>query len=130
MDGDASLEKKAVKLEREKEEEALRPPPPPPPPKKKKKKAKKAAAKKERVTRNDPEGCKEILRGTEEMRTKKDAEVENHGCEVFFDESFPPQVCRYHVLIAAMMNSQTKDAVSAAPILSNVTYCVFGARDR
>ncbi|KUF82715.1 hypothetical protein AM588_10000429 [Phytophthora nicotianae] len=48
------------------------------------------------------------------MRAKKDAEVDKYGCEVFFDESFPPHVCRFHVLIAAMMSSQTKDPVNAA----------------
>ncbi|KAK1944913.1 Endonuclease III-like protein 1 [Phytophthora citrophthora] len=78
-----------------------------------KKKGKKAA-KKERVPRKEPGGWKEILRGIEEMRAKKDAEVDKYGCEVFFDESFLPHVCRFHVLIAAMMSSQTKDPVNAA----------------
>ncbi|KAG1710774.1 hypothetical protein DVH05_013499 [Phytophthora capsici] len=78
-----------------------------------KKKAKKTV-KKERVPRKEPDGWKEILRGIKEMRAKKDAEVDRYGCEVFFDESFLPHVCRFHVLIAAMMSSQTKDPVNAA----------------
>ncbi|OWZ10450.1 Endonuclease III [Phytophthora megakarya] len=79
-----------------------------------KKKAKKAAVKKERVPRQEPSDWKEILRGIEEMRANKNAEVDKYGCEVFYDESFPPHVCRFHVLIAAMMSSQTKDPVNAA----------------
>jgi hypothetical protein len=105
-----------------------------------KKKARKVGVKKERVPRKEPDNWKELLRGIEEMRVKKDAEVDKYGCEVrslhsnrtesgdikvtkrrvavwlqvFFDESFPPHVCRFHVLIAAMMSSQTKDPVSAA----------------
>ncbi|KAH7474434.1 hypothetical protein PRIC1_013438 [Phytophthora ramorum] len=81
------------------------------------KRAKKAAGKnkpKKRVPRQEPSNWKEILRGIEEMRANKDAEVDKYGCEVFFDESFPPQECRFHVLIAAMMSSQTKDPVNAA----------------
>ncbi|KAG6597845.1 endonuclease iii--gpd superfamily base excision dna repair [Phytophthora cinnamomi] len=80
----------------------------PPTPKKRSKKIK------ERVPRQEPSGWREILRGIEEMRANKDAEVDKYGCEVFFDESFPPHVCRFHVLIAAMMSSQTKDPVNAA----------------
>ncbi|KAF4318064.1 hypothetical protein BBI17_007547 [Phytophthora kernoviae] len=33
---------------------------------------------------------------------------------VFYDEKFPAHVRRFHVLIAAMMSSQTKDPVNAA----------------
>ncbi|EGZ15701.1 hypothetical protein PHYSODRAFT_561415 [Phytophthora sojae] len=79
-----------------------------------KKRAKKAKESKTRVPRQEPSGWREILKGIEEMRANKDAEVDKYGCEVFFDESFPPHVCRFHVLIAAMMSSQTKDPVNAA----------------
>ncbi|KAG6954868.1 hypothetical protein JG688_00012139 [Phytophthora aleatoria] len=79
-----------------------------------KKKVKKTTAKKERVPRKEPNGWKDILHGIEQMRATKDAQVDKYGCEVFFDESFPPHVCRFHVLIAAMMSSQTKDPVNAA----------------
>ncbi|KAG2515858.1 hypothetical protein BBO99_00007637 [Phytophthora kernoviae] len=76
-----------------------------------KKKAKKT---KTRVPRKEPSGWKELLRGIEEMRASKDAEVDKYGCEVFYDEKFPAHVRRFHVLIAAMMSSQTKDPVNAA----------------
>ncbi|KAG3020545.1 hypothetical protein PC128_g12149 [Phytophthora cactorum] len=79
-----------------------------------KKKVKKTTAKKERVPRKEPSGWKDILHGIEQMRATMDAQVDKYGCEVFFDESFPPHVCRFHVLIAAMMSSQTKDPVNAA----------------
>ncbi|KAF4139135.1 Helix-hairpin-helix motif-containing protein [Phytophthora infestans] len=79
-----------------------------------KKKVKKAKTKKERAPRAEPSGWKEILRGIEQMRAKKDAEVDKYGCEVFFDENIPPHVCRLHVLISAMLSSQTKDPVNAA----------------
>ncbi|KAG7386514.1 Endonuclease III-like protein 1 [Phytophthora boehmeriae] len=76
-----------------------------------KKKAKKT---KTRVPREEPSNWKELLRGIEEMRAAKDAEVDKYGCEVFYDEKFPAHVRRFHVLIAAMMSSQTKDPVNAA----------------
>ncbi|KAG6576492.1 endonuclease iii--gpd superfamily base excision dna repair [Phytophthora cinnamomi] len=97
----------SVGVKREKVEKVEQDAAPPTP----KKRAKKI---KERVPRQEPSGWREILRGIEEMRANKDAEVDKYGCEVFFDESFPPHVCRFHVLIAAMMSSQTKDPVNAA----------------
>ncbi|ETK92652.1 hypothetical protein, variant 1 [Phytophthora nicotianae] len=101
----ARCEDEALGMKREKKDETPLTP---------KKKAKKAKIKKERVPRKEPNGWKEILHGIQQMRAKKDAEVDKYGCEVFFDESFPPHVCRFHVLIAAMMSSQTKDPVNAA----------------
>ncbi|KAE9037671.1 hypothetical protein PR001_g6231 [Phytophthora rubi] len=79
-----------------------------------KKKTRRAIEAKKRAPRREPSNWREILKGIEEMRANKDAEVDKYGCEVFFDESFPPHVCRFHVLIAAMMSSQTKDPVNAA----------------
>ncbi|KAE9194595.1 hypothetical protein PF005_g17622 [Phytophthora fragariae] len=79
-----------------------------------KKKTRRAIEAKKRAPRREPSNWREILKGIEEMRANKDAEVDKYGCEVFFDKSFPPHVCRFHVLIAAMMSSQTKDPVNAA----------------
>ncbi|RLN80181.1 hypothetical protein BBJ28_00025091 [Nothophytophthora sp. Chile5] len=85
-----------------------------PPVKKKKKRTKGTAVDTKRIPREAPRDWRDILKGIEEMRANKDAEVDKYGCEVFFDESFLPHVCRFHVLIAAMMSSQTKDPVNAA----------------
>ncbi|CAI5703359.1 unnamed protein product [Peronospora effusa] len=78
-----------------------------------KKKVKRASIKKERIPRQEPNGWKEILLGIEEMRVNKDAEVDKYG-EAFFGESFLPHERRFHVLISAMLSSQTKDPVNAA----------------
>ncbi|CAH0475920.1 unnamed protein product [Peronospora belbahrii] len=77
------------------------------------KKAKRGYTKKERICCKEPDGWKEILLGIQEMRVKKDAEVDKYG-EAFFNESFLPHERRFHVLISAMMSSQTKDPVNAA----------------
>lgn len=100
----AGVKTEAVGVKREKVENDKELP-------KAKKKPKKT---KERVPRKEPKGWKEILSGIEEMRANKDAEVDKYGCEVFYDEDFPEHVRRFHVLIAAMMSSQTKDPVNAA----------------
>ncbi|KAL8020670.1 putative endonuclease III-like protein [Plasmopara halstedii] len=78
------------------------------------KKIKKRAGIKERIIREEPSDWRELLRGIEQMRVTKDAEVDKFGCETFFIKGLPPHVCRFHVLIAAMLSSQTKDPVNAA----------------
>lgn len=77
------------------------------------KKARKSV-KKERIIREEPSDWREILHGIEQMRVKKDADVDLYGCETVIDKDFPPHVRRFHVLIAAMLSSQTKDPVNAA----------------
>ncbi|GMF29428.1 unnamed protein product [Phytophthora lilii] len=67
---------KAVSVKREKEELDGEAPPPT------KKKAKKTKEPKKRTPREEPSGWREILRGIEEMRASKDAEVDKYGCEV------------------------------------------------
>ncbi|KAE9323453.1 hypothetical protein PR003_g16973 [Phytophthora rubi] len=57
-----------------------------------KKKTRRAIEAKKRAPRREPSNWREILKGIEEMRANKDAEVDKYGCEVFFDESFPPHV--------------------------------------
>ncbi|CAI5734557.1 unnamed protein product [Hyaloperonospora brassicae] len=68
----------------------------------------------QRVMRSEPVGWREMWKGIEDMRANEDAEVDKYGCEVFSSKGLLPHVCRFHVLIAAMMSSQTKDPVNAA----------------
>ncbi|CAM4470455.1 unnamed protein product [Leuciscus chuanchicus] len=48
-----------------------------------------------------------------EMRSKRDAPVDQMGAEKCYDTEAPPEVRRYHVLISLMLSSQTKDLVTA-----------------
>ncbi|KAA0721867.1 Endonuclease III-like protein 1 [Triplophysa tibetana] len=48
-----------------------------------------------------------------EMRSKRDAPVDQMGAEKCFDVEAPPEVRRYQVLISLMLSSQTKDPVTA-----------------
>ncbi|KAI7810556.1 putative endonuclease III-like protein 1 [Triplophysa rosa] len=48
-----------------------------------------------------------------EMRSKRDAPVDQMGAEKCYDAEAPPEVRRYQVLISLMLSSQTKDHVTA-----------------
>ncbi|XP_067296899.1 endonuclease III-like protein 1 isoform X2 [Pseudorasbora parva] len=48
-----------------------------------------------------------------EMRSRRDAPVDQMGAEKCFDTEAPPEVRRYQVLISLMLSSQTKDHVTA-----------------
>ncbi|XP_056090295.1 endonuclease III-like protein 1 isoform X2 [Rhinichthys klamathensis goyatoka] len=48
-----------------------------------------------------------------EMRSKRDAPVDQMGAEKCYDTEAPPEVRRYQVLISLMLSSQTKDLVTA-----------------
>ncbi|KAL1281737.1 hypothetical protein QQF64_000540 [Cirrhinus molitorella] len=48
-----------------------------------------------------------------EMRSKRDAPVDQMGAEKCYDPEAPPEVRRYQVLISLMLSSQTKDHVTA-----------------
>ncbi|KAF0687125.1 Aste57867_21096 [Aphanomyces stellatus] len=61
-----------------------------------------------------PEKWEEIWDGIETMRADKTAPVDSEGCETFNDASLEPAVRRFHVLVACMLSSQTKDQVNAA----------------
>ncbi|TDH67892.1 hypothetical protein CCR75_003811 [Bremia lactucae] len=87
-----------------------------------KKAKKKIAMKTERVIRQEPSNWRELFQGIEQMRAKKDAEVDKFGCESFSTERFPPHVNRFHVLISAMLSSQTKDPVNAAAMTRLIKY--------
>lgn len=49
-----------------------------------------------------------------EMRSKRDAPVDQMGAEKCYDTEAPPEVRRYQVLISLMLSSQTKDQVTAS----------------
>ncbi|XP_053332589.1 endonuclease III-like protein 1 isoform X1 [Clarias gariepinus] len=49
-----------------------------------------------------------------EMRSGRDAPVDQMGAEKCYDRKAPPEVMRYQVLVSLMLSSQTKDQVTAA----------------
>ncbi|XP_017312786.1 endonuclease III-like protein 1 isoform X2 [Ictalurus punctatus] len=49
-----------------------------------------------------------------EMRSGRDAPVDQMGAEKCYDPQAPPEVMRYQVLVSLMLSSQTKDQVTAA----------------
>ncbi|XP_043107758.1 endonuclease III-like protein 1 isoform X2 [Puntigrus tetrazona] len=51
-----------------------------------------------------------------EMRSKRDAPVDQMGAEKCYDPEAPPEVRRYQVLISLMLSSQTKDHVTAGAV--------------
>jgi endonuclease III len=64
-----------------------------------------------------PDHWEDVLRGIQEMRASQIAAVDVAGIEAMFDDGdgkFEPHVARFHMLISAMLSSQTKDPVNAA----------------
>ncbi|GLD93935.1 hypothetical protein PINS_up002540 [Pythium insidiosum] len=62
-----------------------------------------------------PEDWDTVFNGIKEMRAAQVADVDVAGAEVFFDDTaYPAHVSRFHVLISALLSSQTKDPVNAA----------------
>lgn len=62
----------------------------------------------------EPHDWRTQLSFIREMRSKRDAPVDQMGAEKCYDTEAPPEVRRYHVLISLMLSSQTKDHVTAA----------------
>lgn len=60
-----------------------------------------------------PPDWERVLAGIREMRAARTAPVDTMGTEAFLDPALPPAVARFHVLVAAMLSSQTKDQVTA-----------------
>ena len=69
-----------------------------------------SALKRKRVAPEEWEEDWDIIR---ELRRVKDAPVDTVGCDKLADSDAPIDVYRFHVLIAAMLSSQTKDAKTA-----------------
>ncbi|ETV86708.1 hypothetical protein, variant 6 [Aphanomyces astaci] len=61
-----------------------------------------------------PVNWKAMWDGIAGMRAEKSAAVDAQGCETFNDMTLDPPVRRFHVLVACMLSSQTKDPVTAA----------------
>ncbi|KDO34426.1 hypothetical protein SPRG_01561 [Saprolegnia parasitica CBS 223.65] len=62
----------------------------------------------------EPANWEQVWDGITFMRAERTAAVDNQGCESFNDPSLAPPLRRFHVLVASMLSSQTKDPVTAA----------------
>ncbi|NXO85519.1 NTH protein, partial [Sitta europaea] len=65
----------------------------------------------------EPRHWREQLERIRDMRSSRDAPVDEMGVQKCYDSSAPPQVRRYQVLLALMLSSQTKDQVTSAAML-------------
>ncbi|XP_054460563.1 endonuclease III-like protein 1 [Anoplopoma fimbria] len=62
----------------------------------------------------EPPDWKKQLGYIREMRSGRDAPVDNMGAEKCYDSEAPAHVRRFQVLVSLMLSSQTKDQVTAA----------------
>ncbi|XP_035027588.1 endonuclease III-like protein 1 [Hippoglossus stenolepis] len=62
----------------------------------------------------EPPDWKKQLGFIREMRSVRDAPVDNMGAEKCYDRDAPAHVRRFQVLVSLMLSSQTKDQVTAA----------------
>ncbi|XP_064091172.1 endonuclease III-like protein 1 isoform X2 [Macrobrachium nipponense] len=62
----------------------------------------------------EPPHWREVLENIREMRSARDAPVDNMGAEKCSDRDCNPEVYRFQVLISLMLSSQTKDQVTHA----------------
>ncbi|KAI9533917.1 hypothetical protein NQZ68_018285 [Dissostichus eleginoides] len=62
----------------------------------------------------EPPDWKKQLGYIREMRSSRDAPVDNMGAEKCYDSDAPAHVRRFQVLVSLMLSSQTKDQVTAA----------------
>ncbi|KAK7930207.1 hypothetical protein WMY93_006602 [Mugilogobius chulae] len=62
----------------------------------------------------EPVEWKKQLDHIREMRSGRDAPVDNMGAEKCYDHDAPAEVKRFQVLVSLMLSSQTKDQVTAA----------------
>ncbi|XP_077461772.1 endonuclease III-like protein 1 isoform X1 [Stigmatopora argus] len=61
-----------------------------------------------------PPDWKEQLEHIREMRSSRDAPVDNMGAEKCYDTEAPAKVRRFQILVSLMLSSQTKDQITAA----------------
>ncbi|XP_037326889.2 endonuclease III-like protein 1 [Pungitius pungitius] len=61
----------------------------------------------------EPPNWEKQWRYVREMRSGRDAPVDNMGAEKCYDSQAPPRVRRFQVLVSLMLSSQTKDQVTA-----------------
>uniref|UniRef100_UPI0037E7E6E7 endonuclease III-like protein 1 isoform X2 n=1 Tax=Semicossyphus pulcher TaxID=241346 RepID=UPI0037E7E6E7 len=62
----------------------------------------------------EPPDWKKQLGNIREMRSSRDAPVDNMGAEKCYDTEAPAHVRRFQVLVSLMLSSQTRDQVTAA----------------
>lgn len=65
-----------------------------------------------------PARWKEMLNTLRTFRATFSAEVDTMGCGRLFDDKVSAEEKRYHILVALMLSSQTKDTVNAAAMQS------------
>lgn len=65
-----------------------------------------------KVQKWEPKHWKEVLEKIRTMRAAKPAPVDTMGCHMCSDEKATPVEKRFHILVALMLSSQTKDEVS------------------
>lgn len=64
-----------------------------------------------KVQKWEPKHWKEVLEKIRAMRAAKPAPVDTMGCHMCSDETATPAQKRFHILVALMLSSQTKDEV-------------------
>lgn len=68
----------------------------------------------EKQSKWEPKNWRELLANIREMRKDRTAPVDTMGCEKCHDEYSDEKTKRFHHLVALMLSSQTKDAVTYA----------------
>mgnify|MGYP003999867345 CR=1 FL=1 len=63
-----------------------------------------------------------ILKDIKLMRKKKNAPVDLYGAYTFFNKNIDPKIARYHVLIAVIISSQSKDETTNKIMSKLVNY--------
>ncbi|NP_001354965.1 nth like DNA glycosylase 1 [Xenopus laevis] len=62
----------------------------------------------------EPKNWVQHLENIRQMRSKRDAPVDQMGAEKCYDQNAAPEVMRYQILLSLMLSSQTKDQVTSA----------------
>lgn len=66
----------------------------------------------EKQTKWEPNNWQQLLANIREMRKERNAPVDTMGCDKCYDENSDEKTKRFHHLVALMLSSQTKDAVT------------------
>lgn len=66
----------------------------------------------EKQTKWEPNNWCQLLANIREMRKERNAPVDTMGCDKCYDEHSDEKTKRFHHLVALMLSSQTKDAVT------------------
>lgn len=59
----------------------------------------------------EPKDWREVLEKLRQMRQSRPAPVDTMGCHMCSDDKATPEEKRFHILVALMLSSQTKDEV-------------------